>query len=266
MAHKCLVGGTAYDVTKGRTLIGGTGYDITKGRTLVGGTGYDISFLTATFDEIMADVSWIYVNGRNSSSSASLSAVYRLEQSGIFYVFQFVDGYLTISKVDAEYIDENTAPTVSVTVLNQTDDNTYQPYIVGEMASRPVIRASVSANGTSTMSVYGAVIGILQFPSYPVSLVDSVISSVTLTKVAGRNRSSTARVVGEYRAGARWFAAIPTISNSYMAFNSPLGTTIMSNNSSYPSLLVAYTATGWALTASGTAATVYGGSIVEVTE
>ena len=44
MAHKALIGGTAYGIIGGRTLIGGTGYGISKGRTLVGGTGYDISF------------------------------------------------------------------------------------------------------------------------------------------------------------------------------------------------------------------------------
>lgn len=44
MAHKSLIGGTAYTIKGGRTLIGGTGYDLSKGRTLIGGTGYDISF------------------------------------------------------------------------------------------------------------------------------------------------------------------------------------------------------------------------------
>lgn len=44
MAHKNLVGGTAYDTKGGRCLVGGTGYNIKKGRTLVGGTGYDVGF------------------------------------------------------------------------------------------------------------------------------------------------------------------------------------------------------------------------------
>lgn len=44
MAHKTLIGGTAYDVKSGRALISGTGYDIKKGRTLIDGTGYDIKF------------------------------------------------------------------------------------------------------------------------------------------------------------------------------------------------------------------------------
>ena len=46
MAHKVLIGGTAYDTKGGRCLVNGTGYSIKKGRTLIGGTGYDISFYT----------------------------------------------------------------------------------------------------------------------------------------------------------------------------------------------------------------------------
>ena len=44
MAHKTLVGGTAYNVTGGKSMVSGTTYSIKKGRTLVGGTGYDINF------------------------------------------------------------------------------------------------------------------------------------------------------------------------------------------------------------------------------
>lgn len=44
MAHKTLVGGTAYEVKSGRCLVDGTAYSIQKGRTLVDGTGYDVAF------------------------------------------------------------------------------------------------------------------------------------------------------------------------------------------------------------------------------
>nr|DAH37825.1 MAG TPA: hypothetical protein [Caudoviricetes sp.] len=44
MAHKVLIGGTAYAVAKGRTLVNGTGRDIKKGRTVINGAGYDIAF------------------------------------------------------------------------------------------------------------------------------------------------------------------------------------------------------------------------------
>lgn len=44
MAHKTLIGGTAYEIKGGRTLVNGTDYDIKAGKTLVGGTAYDVSF------------------------------------------------------------------------------------------------------------------------------------------------------------------------------------------------------------------------------
>ena len=45
MAHKTLVGGTAYDITGGKTLVEGTSYSVKNGKVLVGSTEYDISFL-----------------------------------------------------------------------------------------------------------------------------------------------------------------------------------------------------------------------------
>ena len=44
MAHKTLIGGTAYEIGGGKTLINGTGYSNDKGKTLVGGTGYELGF------------------------------------------------------------------------------------------------------------------------------------------------------------------------------------------------------------------------------
>jgi hypothetical protein len=44
MAHKTLIGGTAYEINGGKTLIGGTAYEIDKGKTLVGGTVYKVGF------------------------------------------------------------------------------------------------------------------------------------------------------------------------------------------------------------------------------
>lgn len=45
MAHKTLIGGTAYEIDGGKTLINGTAYSIDKGKTLVGGTVYEIGFV-----------------------------------------------------------------------------------------------------------------------------------------------------------------------------------------------------------------------------
>ena len=56
MAHKVLIGGTAYDTKGGRCLVNGTGYSIKKGRTLINGTGYDISFVN--YDPVFANNDW----------------------------------------------------------------------------------------------------------------------------------------------------------------------------------------------------------------
>ena len=44
MAHKTLIGGTAYEISGGKTLVNGTAYSIDKGKTLVGGTAYEVGF------------------------------------------------------------------------------------------------------------------------------------------------------------------------------------------------------------------------------
>ncbi len=44
MAHKTLIGGTAYEISGGKTLVGGTAYSIKNGKTLVGGTAYEVGF------------------------------------------------------------------------------------------------------------------------------------------------------------------------------------------------------------------------------
>lgn len=44
MAHKTLIGSTAYEIKGGKTLIDGTAYKIESGKTLVDGTTHDIGF------------------------------------------------------------------------------------------------------------------------------------------------------------------------------------------------------------------------------
>lgn len=44
MAHKALIGGTAYEISGGKTLIDGTAFSIKNGKTLIGGTAYEVGF------------------------------------------------------------------------------------------------------------------------------------------------------------------------------------------------------------------------------
>lgn len=66
MAHKPLIGGTAYEITGGNTLIEGTAYSIKSGKTLIGGTVYEVGFvpmLNVTMTQanpsgVTAHISW----------------------------------------------------------------------------------------------------------------------------------------------------------------------------------------------------------------
>ena len=49
MAHKTLIGGTAYKVSGGKTLIGGTAYKIKNGKTLINGTAYKVPLKKETY-------------------------------------------------------------------------------------------------------------------------------------------------------------------------------------------------------------------------
>lgn len=68
MAHKVLIGGTAYDTKGGRCLVNGTGYAIKKGRTLIGGTGYNISFGP---DPVLNNNDWATISAYSSAGTAA---------------------------------------------------------------------------------------------------------------------------------------------------------------------------------------------------
>lgn len=67
MAHKTLIGGTAYEIGGGKTLVGGTAYSIDKGKALVDGTAYEVGFRKK--QEILDDWATI-ASGANISNYA----------------------------------------------------------------------------------------------------------------------------------------------------------------------------------------------------
>lgn len=56
MAHKTLIGGTAYKIKGGRDLIGGTGYAKKSGKVLINGTAYGIPL--SLFDPVFSNNGW----------------------------------------------------------------------------------------------------------------------------------------------------------------------------------------------------------------
>lgn len=60
MAHKTLIGGTAYEITGGKTLVDGTAYSIKNGKTLVDGTVYEVGFAEMATITITGDGGYCY--------------------------------------------------------------------------------------------------------------------------------------------------------------------------------------------------------------
>ena len=88
MAHKTLIGGTAYDTKGGKCLVGGTGYSIKKGRTLVGGTGYDVSFAAPVFTVQIKglgydSLSYVTIDGTNYTNKSYEQSTFELEEGTI---------------------------------------------------------------------------------------------------------------------------------------------------------------------------------------
>ena len=75
MAHRNMVGGTAYDTTGGRALVDGTVYSIQKGKTMVDGTVREIGFSTVPEGPWLQSNSYDNRNGAEVSISETESAL-----------------------------------------------------------------------------------------------------------------------------------------------------------------------------------------------
>ena len=77
MAHKTLIGGTAYNISGGKSLVSGTSYNIKGGKTLVGGTGYSISFSSGEPTAMLySDGDFVFQHGSEVASGKTLTASY----------------------------------------------------------------------------------------------------------------------------------------------------------------------------------------------
>ena len=63
MAHKTLIGGTAYEIKGGKTLVGGTAYSIKGGKTIVGGTVHEVGFGIPIGELAVGSSVFLNVNG-----------------------------------------------------------------------------------------------------------------------------------------------------------------------------------------------------------
>lgn len=193
MVHKTLIGGTVYNITGGMTKIGGTTYNITNGRTKIGGTGYNISFgPDLTFPALMSVAVLdsrlsTPINGRNANSKNTFSLQLPSSRTvgDYYYIFSFCNGYCSFYKIC--YQGSLILP--------------YETYIAnrisgsyGNLYNDQNRRLYYSDSGNSSTEVYGATLVALSFPGYTETQIDNILVNATLTRLAGRNASSTASV------------------------------------------------------------------------
>ena len=76
MAHKTLIGGTAYNITSGTSMVSGTTYSISGGRTLIDGTGYNINFAPPKTAMLYSDGSFVFQIGDSVESGKDLIVSY----------------------------------------------------------------------------------------------------------------------------------------------------------------------------------------------
>lgn len=78
MAHRVMIGGTAYEVKGGSVMVDGTVYQLTKGQTLIDGTGYEISF------DVAPDIGtkWVLSEVGDGTWECPADGTYEVEMHG----------------------------------------------------------------------------------------------------------------------------------------------------------------------------------------
>ena len=112
MAHKTLIGGTAYEIKGGRELIGGTGYAKKSGKVLVNGTAYSIEFgpsgpfaltIKATNNNNINSYVKITENGNQIYQSSRFDTVKSLEKGTVVTVMASLETQVNGVKVAGEF-------------------------------------------------------------------------------------------------------------------------------------------------------------------
>jgi hypothetical protein len=120
MAHKALIGGTAYEISGGKTLVDGTAYSIKNGKTLVGGTAYEVGF--------GGEMAIVTLKGDMWSDSYSYAEIYYTTPDGEYGQLSTAGKYeLPIGSsvsVDLGIENDNYHPSVSIYFNGELKDST----------------------------------------------------------------------------------------------------------------------------------------------
>lgn len=254
--HKTKVNGTNYTITAGRTKINSTNYTQMLGRTLIGGVMYMITFSNPSLLTLMQDATIARIAGRDAKSDAAVNLTFTA--AGTYYIFAFCDGNLSITKA----VVASNLTTITLTRLNGSIASGNRGHVRNNAGT---IQFATSPTATTSHTVNGGTIAALQFPHYSTSVIDSILTGATFSKLAGRDKTSTGTVQTGLTtiAGKLVFAA----TNAYMGVSKwPTSgtsqTNVAGNNTSNQSLLRPVNAVVYISTTGSANTSVYGGTIV----
>jgi hypothetical protein len=161
MAHKTLIGGTAYEISGGKTLVNGTAYSIKNGKTLVGGTAYEVAFSKPLEEYAIGDMVSLNVDGASTKflviHQGLPSDMYDSSCNGTWLMTR--DIYISASMQADIYDDPKYALSLVHSYLNNTFINLFDsnirniiktvkiPYMDGTRQSSSLLSGS---NGLST--------------------------------------------------------------------------------------------------------------------
>ena len=136
-----------------------------------------------TLRELLLDMTLITGVARNTSTTGTVGALGYTSLAVTAYCLSICNGYMGIWKAKSSGI--TTTPIKSMS-------NDYG----GINVSGTAISYKNSGYGTAAGgdSVYGATLVLVRFPSYTEAQIDAVLGAMTLTRIAGRNSSSTGYV------------------------------------------------------------------------
>ena len=111
MAHRTLIGGTAYSITGGKSMVSGTSYSIAEGRTLIGGTGYNISFQPKAYAMLYSSGNMVFQYGSDVASGETLTNSYKGFESVEYSNYSDVPWYNSRNNIKNVSVVDEVAPT-----------------------------------------------------------------------------------------------------------------------------------------------------------
>lgn len=184
---KVTIGGTNYKIIGGKTTIGGTGYSIPRGKTLAGGTGYKIQLFPLDLLHLLTHADWAGGAGRDASTAATIGFNQNefAYGAGTYYLFSTYGVFMGIHKI----IYNGSKVTSHKMLAGHNYGNIYV-----NSAGTNVYYAR-SASATAGFSTTSAGLNLYQFRGYTEAEVDSILSAVTITRLAARRDQTTTATV-----------------------------------------------------------------------